>query len=290
MTAIVRKSQPIVLGIASDIHAGGTTAACPPEVMLDDGGSYHFSKTQAWLFQCLGDFWNRVSAVRDQSGARLFAVLNGDLVEGHHHRTSQVLSSNPIAQRRVNAACMQLMLDTNPEKLLVVRGTDAHAGESAHSEEAIAEGLAEKWPVVRDPDTGSFSWRHLKMELQGVRLDIGHHGRAGFREHTRMNAVAMYAHDIILAHVKRGEPWPHLCVRAHHHRFADSSNAAPTRVLTSGAFQFKTGFGYKIALDTLTDIGGYIIVIERGEYEVIPVQFTPEPQTIWRPTDEEPAA
>jgi hypothetical protein len=33
-------------------------------------------------------------------------VFNGDLVEGAHHRTTQIISENPNAQAAVVTACM----------------------------------------------------------------------------------------------------------------------------------------------------------------------------------------
>jgi hypothetical protein len=168
--------------------------------------------------------------------------------------------------------------------MFVIRGTEAHVGISASSEERIARGLQKDGrPIHGDPDTGTDSWWHMRAEIQGIRLDVAHHGRTGQREHTRASQAVLHAHDILLSHVKAGDDYPHLCLRGHHHKFNDSADACPVRVLTSGAWQLGTSHVHKIATDSLADIGGHIIVIRDGRYEVSNVHFQPKRGAIWRP-------
>lgn len=276
--------RPIVLAHVSDIHAGGTTALCPEVVSLDDGGEYRASKVQRWLFQCWEQYWARVGDVRAQLKAELYVVFNGDLVEGDHHNTSKIISRNLGAQKIAVAEIVKVPLALKPDRIVVVRGTEAHVGDSGSSEESVADGLKrDKRPIVCDQETGAASWWHWRPELQGVRLDITHHGRAGQRQHTEASAMALYAHDIFLAHTKDGDPHPHLSMRGHHHRWGDSGDAAPTRVVRSGCWQFGTGHVKKVAPDTLPGIGGHIVTIHDGEYEVQKVSFKPTRPT-WRPS------
>jgi hypothetical protein len=280
----MKTSRPIVLAHVSDLHAGGTTAAAPDVIPLDDGGEYHPSKVQRWLYQCWEQYWERVAAARKALDAELYAVFNGDLVEGAHHKTTQVVTENPNAQAAIVNACMAVPLALKPDRIVIVRGTEAHVGQSGSAEERIADGLRkDKRPIVSDPETKTASWWHWRAELNGVRLDVTHHGRTGFREHTRAGAASLYAHDIFLAHAKDGEPHPHLCLRGHHHRFNDSYDAAPTRVVTSGCWQFGTAYVKKVAPDTLPGIGGLIVTIRDESYDLDKVQFKPTRPT-WRPS------
>lgn len=275
-----------VLAITSDQHCGGTTALCPDKISLDDGGEYHASKAQRWLFQCWKDYWKRVGeVVKKEKPKYFYQGFNGDIVDGAHHKTTQILSENPNAQAAVVNAVMTIPLAQKPDQIIVIRGTEAHVGQSAAAEERIADGLfRDKRPIVRDMDTGSASWWHFRAELNGKLIDIAHHGRTGMREHTRMSAASLHAHDIFLSHAKRGERHPDLAVRAHYHRFNDSHDAAPTRVITSGAFQLKTGFVHRIAADSVADIGGFIIVLRDGKpVEVERVQFEAARGSVWRP-------
>ena len=279
-----RKSKRKVVAVVNDVHAGGSTAVCPPVVQLDDGGAYQASKVQLWLWQNWHDYWARVAKVRGDD--ELYVVFNGDLFDGDHHGTAQILSRHPEAQSAVLRACMDAPLALEPDKIFVVRGTEAHNGKSNSGEEA----LARRWrddglPVVGDPETGTASWWHLRMEVAGTRFDITHHGRTGMRAHTEGSAANLYAHDILLHHVKDGDPPPHLAIRAHYHRFNDSGDACPVRVITNGCWQIGTAYVKKVAADSLSHIGGLIVELEEGvEPKVSKIRYKAQRGPVW--TDE----
>lgn len=277
--------RPIVFAVVSDVHAGSTLAVCPPTITLDDGGSYTASKVQCWLWECWNDFWQQAAAKRRALGAELYAGFNGDLTDGDHHGTTQILSGNPVVQAQVVNACMAVPLALKPDRILIVRGTEAHVGKSGCIEERIADGLRrDKRPIISDLDTGNASTWHWRAEIHGARLDITHHGRTGQREHTRASAAVLHAHDIFLSHAKREEPYPHLCLRAHYHRFNDSYDACPTRVVTSGAWQLKTAYVHKVAADSIADVGGLLITLRPGAPpEVEKIHYQAARGAVWRP-------
>lgn len=284
MTKPRKPVRPIVLAVVSDLHCGSTVALCPPEIRLDDGGHYTSSRSQQWLWQCWKQYWAHVDAVRCDHSADLYIAFNGDMVEGNHHGTTQILTGNPNGQAAVVNASLVSPLSLKPDKLFFIRGTDAHVGQSASAEERIADGLRrDKRPVIGDPDSGTASWWHLRLELHGHLIDVAHHGRTGQREHTRQSAAVLHAHDILLAHVKNGDRYPDLCLRGHYHKFNDSHDAAPTRVVTTGAWQLATSHVHKVATDSLADIGGAIVVARAGEYTVEKVQYRAARGAPWRP-------
>jgi hypothetical protein len=275
-------SGAVVLASVSDIHAGGSTAVCPDRIRLDDGGWFESSKAQKWLWQSWLDYWKQVDETRKREKAKLFIVLNGDLVEGQHHHSTQVLTGNPNGQKAVVNACFAVPLALKPDRIIIVRGTEAHVGASAAAEETIADGLRrDKRPVIGDPDTGTASWWHFRGLIGGKLVDITHHGRTGLREHTRAAAASYHAHDILLSYVKSGERPPDLCIRGHFHKFNDSHDACQVRVITTGAWQLGTSYVHKVAADSLTDIGGLIVVIKDGDYTAEKVQFQPSRGAVW---------
>jgi hypothetical protein len=273
-TVAAQPQKPVLLAVVNDIHAGSSVALCPPAVTLDDGGTYIPSRPQTWLWYCWERYWEEIRYLQGLHNARLFLVINGDLFDGDHHDTMQIVSRNPNAQFEIARKAIDIGLALNPEKIFVIRGTEAHVGGSACSEEGFAKGLlGSGYPVIGDPDTNTASHWHWRAEIQGVRLDVTHHGRTGQREHTRGSAIRLYAHDILLSYVKNDEDYPHLALRAHHHRFNDSGDDCPVRVVTSGAFQLKTGYVHKIAADSIADIGGLAVIINDGAYEVKKIKF-----------------
>ncbi len=272
-----------VIAVTSDQHCGSTVALCPERIKLDDGGEYAASKPQRWLWACWVDFWSRVEATRRKHHAKLVQVYNGDLTEGDHHKTTQILSGNPTAQAAVVNACLAVPLALKPDALFFIRGTEAHVGPSAAFEERIALGLSkDKRPVVKEAETGNGSHWHATMDVQGVRLDFAHHGRMGQRPWTRINVVANLAAEIFYDHARAERPHPHLAVRSHLHQFADTHEAHPTRLIQTPAWQLATAYIHRIAPGAIADVGGLILTITDGKLEVEPVRYHPEPTKAWR--------
>jgi hypothetical protein len=276
--------RPVVLAITSDLHAGSTVALCPPEVPLDDGGAYKASRVQQWMWQCWGDFWDKVDQTRREADADLYQLFNGDLVDGNHHGTTQIATGNPNGQANILGEVIKAPLSLKPEKIWIVRGTDAHVGQSACSEERIADGLRrDKRPVVGEIKSGTASHWHAKTEIYGHRLDFAHHGRVGTRPWTKPNVVMNLAAEIFMDHAledfhaNRKPTAPHLAIRSHMHQFVDTGHAHPVRVIQTPAWQLATSFINRIAPGKLGEVGGIICVIEPGHIDVRPMLFKADP-------------
>ena len=280
----MKKPRPVVLAVTSDQHCGSTVALCPPEIALDDGGAYKASKAQHWLYDGWLAYWQRVAEVRAQHDAELYTGFNGDFTDGNHHGTTQILSGNPNAQAAVVDAVMRPVLALNPDRMFFVRGTEAHVGASGNAEERIASGLRkDKRPVVGDATTGNASHWHLKLDIQGIRFDLSHHGRVGTRPWTKPNVTANLAAEIFYAHAASGQPHPHVAIRSHMHQWVDTHDQHPVRVIQLPAWQLATAFIHRI--DTsgkLADVGGIICVVQDGELTVEKFKRVPEPVRTWK--------
>ena len=271
-----KASRSVVIAVTSDLHCGSTVALCPPVIHVDDGGEYRASKAQLWLWENWRDFWGRVDAQRKASGASLYQVYNGDMTEGDHHKTTQILSGNPTAQATVVNEVMRVPLALKPEGIIVVRGTEAHVGASACYEERIASGLRKDgYKVLVDDATGNASHWHFEMDVQGVRFDFAHHGRVGARPWTKPNAVHALAMEIFYNAAANERPFPHLAVRSHMHQYVDTHDSHPTRLIQMPAWQLATAFIHRIAPNALADVGGLIITVTEGEMTVEPVRYRP---------------
>src|SRR5690554_3562020 len=107
-TVIDSRGGVVKVVCVSDLHCGSTVAVCPPTLHLDDGGEYHASDAQRWLWQLWREFWERVERERDRDDADLYVVYNGDLVDGDHHNTPQIMSRNPVAQAMALSATLEV--------------------------------------------------------------------------------------------------------------------------------------------------------------------------------------
>jgi hypothetical protein len=277
------KDRPLVIAITSDQHCGSTVALCPPVINLDDGGQYVASKPQVWLWEKWNAFYGEVERERRRLDATLMLGFNGDMTEGDHHKTTQILSGNPTAQAAVVNEIMRVPLALKPDHLVFIRGTEAHVGPSAAFEERIATGLRKDgWPVVRDEHTGNSSHWHWTVEHQGVRLDLAHHGKFGSRPNTKFNTVIALAFDIFTRHALEGRPHPHLAVRSHMHQFGDTGSMYPTRLIQMPAFQLSTAFIHRLNPGAIADVGGIIVTIAEGRMDVRPVLYHPDPAPSFR--------
>ena len=277
-----------LIAAVSDVHAGGTTAVCTPEpIELDDGGFYHPSKLQKWLYGLWTEGWGeRYARLLDlYQPASQTLVLNGDLVDGDHHRTPQIIS--PLVGLHFRIA--HDLLRRGPlvhgfDAVHVVRGTESHVGRSGELEEGLARALQKQHdvPVVDDPDTGMASsfWRRLNID--GVRVDCRHHGRMGQRAHTRGPYSRWYAQDIELEYRLDNEDPPHLAIRSHLHKYMDSGKPHrwTTRVVSLPAWQMMTAYAHRITAESLSDIGIVVFVVRDGVLlEPEPVLFHPSRPT-----------
>jgi hypothetical protein len=272
----VASKKPVIVAKTSDQHAGSTLGLCPPEgVRVDDDSEYRPSKAQRWTWERWTGFWKEVADVRKQLGAELYCVYNGDAVEGDHHNTSQIISRNPEPQTYITERVFGV--PQSPDKVFVVRGTEAHVGPAASSEELLAKRLK----AQRTPNK-TWSWWHLRMEVHGVRLDFQHHGRVGTRPWTKTSAPGSLALEIFYEHARRGIPHPHIAVRSHRHVYADSYDAHPTRVIGLPAWQLKTAHAHKVAPESIADIGGvFTVIYPDGKYDVHPRLYCPDLPATW---------
>ncbi len=282
-TSVADPARPVVLAVTSDHHCGSTVGLCPEEVQLDDGGKYVASKAQRWLWVNWNTYWDKVAAIRKEHDAKLIQVFNGDMTDGDHHGTTQILSGNPTAQASVVNEAMQRPRSMKPDAMFFVRGTEAHVGKSAAFEERIALGLQKDGHnVIGDPDTGTASWWHAKINVGGWRFDFAHHGRMGQRPWTKPNVVNLLAFQIWTEHGLRGEEPPHFAFRSHLHQWADTFNTYPTRLIQTPAWQLATAYVHKVAAESIADVGGVIVLVKPEQPpEVIPVRFYPASPHTW---------
>lgn len=290
-----------IIAACGDLHCGSTVGWCPPDGLeLDDGGMYEPSEAQLWLWQCWEQAWAKAKEIIGRDEWSL--VLNGDLIDGDHHRSSQIASVLTGIHVRCAMESLQVPLDLKPSSIHICRGTPSHTGRSGEVEEGISRTLKNQlYPVVKDPDTGNFSSYRRRIDVEKVRFSVAHHGRMGMRAHTRGSYSRLFAFDIwaetaldLIRDLRnatdhkevfeRKRP-PDVAIRSHRHQFQDSGydHRGITRVVSMPAYQLATEFVHKItAAESLADIGIVLFICNKGEVEVRPILFTPRRETVVR--------
>ena len=266
-----------------DTHCGSTVGLCPPEGLeLDDGGLYEPNKAQRWLWNNWEEAWAKIKSVkRKNRKAKLHLILNGDLIDGDHHRTTQIATGLTGVHMRCAMESLRVPLALKPNTIHVLRGTPSHVGRAGGSEEGIARALkAASWPVVGDPDTGMKSSYSRVIQVGNTRFDIKHHGRMGRRAHTKGPYMRWFAQDIFFNHMMDGDDPPDVAIRSHFHQFADSGriHKIKTRAVALPAWQLATEYVHRVA-ESLADIGLVWFEVDDDDYDMKTVLYKPDRPT-----------
>jgi hypothetical protein len=282
-----RTDAPIVLGIISDTHAGSTIGLSPPEgVRLDGGQEVKPSPFQRWQWTNYENFWGRVADTLERTRGRLWVVSNGDAIEGQHHGTTQIMGAGKDAQAYLAARMFDPIETLQPERVFLVRGTEAHVGQAGTDEEALASSLRHRLPIIREPGTDLWSWWRLPLLAHETFIDFQHHGTgvSGLKW-TAPGAIARLGFKIWVEFLEKGWRPPDLAIRSHLHRYHDSFGSHPTRAVITPAWQGKTAHAHKVVPESLADYGGIILTVwPERRYHLEPVLYRPEPIVPWRPT------
>lgn len=268
-----------VVAIVADTHSGSTTGLLTPGRWVGlDGQTHQLSKGQKVLWGQWEECWYRVRDLRKKLKARLVVVHNGDAIDGVHHGTTQLITNDKEEQKRMHIASMEKGLDiakfNRDDILYYVHGTEQHV---STTEDAIARDFT--WtdgkhyvPAVINPEDdtkfkdGRFIRYQLKLDINGVILDIAHHGfTAGIRAWTKGNMLIYACRSIYYEHIDRNLKPPRYVIRSHKHEYAYGYHRGRQGMIEgfiTPAFQLKTHYGYKVACDKLSDIGMLIIVVE----------------------------
>lgn len=239
----------------SDMHSGCKLALCPAEgAPLDDGGTYLPSPNQLKLWGMWDEFWTDWVPFATR-GERYCVVVNGDAVEGDHHRSSTPISVNPVDQCRIAQTLLQPVIDKAKGGFYMVRGTETHVGISARHEEQLAQELG-----AIPNDEGQYCHWDIWKQIGADKLvhflhHIGVTGSSGYE--------ATAVHKELVEEYVEAARWrlqpPDVIVRSHRHRnihivipvgtvdpeTGQTSTGEASAIVTPG-WQLKTPHVYKI--------------------------------------------
>lgn len=242
-----------ITAIIGDLQVGGNTAIAPPKFTIhrrdsDEEQVVQANRLQSWLWDCWQDYWDYVYSLCGGRGKRmknrLVVFLMGDLVEGNHHRSTQIVQE-PADQARIAFEILEPVL-LPAGAVYGVIGTEAHSGIAGVDEAAIYERLGVQYA------------QHWTLDVDGIIHDLKHHGRVGGRPWT--SQAASMAVEAIVDYAESGKQPPDYVWRGHNHRIDDSGyKIANTRALCVPSWQLKTMYGHRVATNTRSDIGGFIM-------------------------------
>lgn len=245
------------LVVVSDTHCGCQLALCPPEVMLDEGGEYHHSDLQAKLWAMWQEFWGEF--VPECVHNEPFAVVhNGDAIDGVHHNSTTQITHNLKDQVAIAIEVMKPIVELCDGRYYHIRGTEAHVGKSAATEEGLAKALG------AIPDAHQHARNDLWMQIGGGLVHLLHHiGSTGSLAYETTAVMKELTESYVEAARWNRRP-PDMIVRSHRHRYVElaiPSYNGKARAVVTPAWQGKTPFVWKIpgARQTTPMFGGVVI-------------------------------
>ncbi len=243
-----------VLVIVSDIHAGSTLALLPPDFESLEGNPIEQNPVQKWLWEAWRDATEKwLPKVLGKSPHAL--ILNGDLREGVHHGTKQVISPDTADHDAASIAILKPLAD-KATKTFVTLGTESHVGGAEHS---IARSLGAVRPPKASPHSQAWAWDALSLKVAGLRCVFRHHVSTSSRLYLRASALSINLGNEQLEAANNGEEIPRVVGYGHRHTF-DYYQRHNALCFTNPAWQVLSRFGHKVVASARPQPG--IVVLD----------------------------
>jgi hypothetical protein len=258
--------------VVSDIHAGCRLALCPPNgAALDDGGRYMPSAIQGKLHAIWREFWD-TWVPTSTKGEPYAVVVNGDVIDGVHHNSTTQISHNLQDQAEIAYELLAPIVEKCEGRFYMIRGTEAHVGQSGTEE----EGLAKRLDSVAN-ENGQKSRYELWMKMGKGLIHFAHHiGTSGSMAY-ETTAVMKELTEMYADSARWSSKRPDCIVRSHRHRHIEVR--VPTEIgygiaFVTAAWQLRTPFSYRVAGGRVSQpqIGGSII--RQGDRDFFTEHFT----------------
>lgn len=247
-----------ILAATGDLHGNSTAGLCPPEIELDDNGTYNANPLQLEMWK----YWNEdIRFLKDfasngvlRAPAPIIGILGGDMGEGDaKDRSNQLITRNEKTIFSIATENIEPFANVC-EKMYALRGTAAHVGKSASLDELIADNFDN---VVRVSKNIASRWE-LKLNIDGYRIYASHHPPSM----TNPVNAAIKLRDLYLSY---GEEPPDLGIYFHIHHLRDSGETMKPRVMSSPCWQVRTEHTHRIPIMQAPQIGMLIFEITDGK-------------------------
>jgi hypothetical protein len=234
--------------VLSDMHCGSTVGLLPPGCKTLEGTALQANDVQQWVWDCWVDFHERWLPTVIGPDEPYAVVLNGDLVEGIHHGTKQVMSPDLADQWSIACTALQPVVD-KADKTFIIVGTETHTHSVEHS-------LAHHFEAVPSPTKPA--WDRLDLTVNGCRVRFVHHISTTSRVYLAASRLSINLGNMQLESMRAGHPVPTVLCAAHAHRFDEYADGRGMAVC-GPSWQGLTRFAYKVVSNAVPSVGGYVL-------------------------------
>lgn len=242
-------TAPKVVFFLSDLHCLSTYAVLRPGFKTIAGNEIGLNPIQAWLWKAMQECLFDAHRLRGRDPFSV--VLNGDLIEGNHHRTKEILAVDELEHAAAAVWTLEPIVK-GASKVFVTDGTECHTGN-------FENGIAKEIGAEKCPWTGGHSFNHLPLEVNGCFGIARHHMPTTSRVYLEAGALSIMLGNAQLSRIRAGEEPPKWIVSAHRHREGIYQTASAMHCVCP-AWQALTRHGNKVVPDGVLTCG--ILVLD----------------------------
>ena len=254
-----------LLVVLSDTHIGSSTAVAPPSFVVHGRSTNEAQVTEAnrlqkWLYRNWIDLFDYV---KDKARKHRVIVAHlGDVIDFNHHGSTQLVQE--VGDQVVMATELLMPYRDIADKFIGILGTAVHAGVDHATEIDLYRQL-----------NADYIEQQMTIDIDGVIVDLAHHGRAGFRPWT--SAAAGLASEIMIDYAQQGLLLPDFIFRGHLHVLDDSgAKFEHTRLIQCPSWQLKTTYSNRVAGNTRrSDVGA--VMLNDGKLDLTKSRYRGQP-------------
>lgn len=264
--------------IVSDLHCGSTTALWPP-------GFYSYatntkqpqSPISAYIWQAWTRFQKDVLKYAD--GRRFTLVVNGDMIEGIHHKSVETYTADPGDHVDAAMQCLGPFAE-KADRVWVTEGTECHTRNSEHG---IAMKLGAQL-LESQKRKGARVVAHRKLRLKmpnGGTMVVRHHIGTTSRRQLEATQLSIAINEERMQSDRAGQAPPDFLCAAHRHVYGHFSDGFVGTLITP-SWQGLTRHGAKVVPAAECIFGGAVLDWTGGDRlpRVVPFLFQPPAEAI----------
>jgi hypothetical protein len=228
--------SPRILVALSDLHCGSDVGLLPPKVTLEDGREigHGTNPWQKWLWSAWTEAMRWVGEVAGKDGYDL--LLNGDMIEGIHHRSDEVVAAKLIEHIAIAKECLGDVVK-GAREVYATKGTECHTADLESVLMAcLGRGKAHNF---------------IQFDMNGVLVDARHHMPVTSRLHLEASALSVVMANNRSNAVRARHKPARIFIRGHRHvpgHYCDGESL----IAVNGGWQGLTRHAAKVVADSIS--------------------------------------
>ena len=246
--------------VISDLHVLSTYALLRPGFKTENGNEIGLNKLQQWMWERFQSCLDEVRGLIGDDPCDL--ILNGDLIEGNHHRTKEILAVDQYEHARAASHTLEPAVELC-DRVFIVEGTECHTGDL---ERAVGRDIGAEF----NPESGHQSFPMLDIRYHGCLVNARHHMPTTSRVYLEGSQLTIQLGNAQLACARQGWEAPKVILAAHRHRVGLYSDGEAMMVVTP-PWQGLTRYARKVVPDGKLVVGMILLdwrEVEEGELPV----------------------